>query len=139
MGKHVPEGAVVYAVEVNRRIKIGTTTDLGRRLKAIAAMSPYPLELIGTRPGDHRLERAWHREFAEWCIHGEWFDLPAAQREILSERLAGMPRTIRLQKTTNTQPPNRRSIKQQRGPVWRTVNGRARKLRFYDPNTGRHQ
>lgn len=55
-------------------IKIGETGDIGRRLAALSACSPYPLEVVAMLPGHPATEAALHRLFAAAHSHGEWFN-----------------------------------------------------------------
>lgn len=55
------------------RLKIGTTTELKKRLSALQTGCPEPLELIGTIPGGRVEEAALHREFQHLRLKGEWF------------------------------------------------------------------
>lgn len=52
-------------------IKIGITTDLAKRLKAI----PYhePLRVLAILPGGHVQESELHQRFADLRLSGEWF------------------------------------------------------------------
>ena len=60
--------AVVYFVRFGSRIKIGTTTDLSRRLTEI----PHD-EVLCVVPGGADVERRHHEDFARWRLTGEWF------------------------------------------------------------------
>jgi hypothetical protein len=61
------EGTIYY-VRTCCRIKIGFTTDLTRRMKALS-----PDELLATEPGTPSVERKRHDQFAEYRVRGEWF------------------------------------------------------------------
>lgn len=61
--------SVVYYVQQDTRIKIGTTTDLPTRMQSI----PHDA-LLAVEPGGNALERNRHREFAEFRVNGEWFE-----------------------------------------------------------------
>lgn len=63
-------------------IKIGRTVDLKARHAAIQACSPVGVEVLASRPGGAIREGAYHQQFAEHRLHGEWFN-PAP--EILAE------------------------------------------------------
>lgn len=54
-------------------IKIGWSTKPTARLAMLQTLSPAPLELLHSMPGDCRLEDYFHRKFAAHRIHGEWF------------------------------------------------------------------
>lgn len=67
-------------------IKIGLSTDLGRRLASLQAGCPFPLMIMATLDGGRSDELAYHRQFAASRLHGEWFErTPAILAEI--ERL----------------------------------------------------
>ena len=55
-------------------IKIGWAVDVERRQAAMQAVNPFPLVLLGKIPGTIADERRWHDEFAEFRLHGEWFE-----------------------------------------------------------------
>lgn len=65
-----PEVSVVYYIRFGDRIKIGTTTNLQRRLTAL----PHD-EVLFTEPGSYELEQQRHRQFNRHLIAGrEWFE-----------------------------------------------------------------
>lgn len=73
--KAVPREPVVYFI-VSRQlnlVKIGTTTDVDRRIATMQTGSPSRLELLGTILGDAETESYLHIMFAEYRAHGEWF------------------------------------------------------------------
>jgi hypothetical protein len=55
-------------------VKVGTTTQLAKRLRALQLSSPVPLEVLWSAPGDRTREAALHQHFAHLREHGEWFD-----------------------------------------------------------------
>jgi excisionase family DNA binding protein len=59
---------VVYYLQFAGRVKIGTTGRLRQRLESV----PHD-ELLAVEPGDARIERQRHRQFAQYRISGEWF------------------------------------------------------------------
>jgi hypothetical protein len=67
-GKHAP---LVYFIRNGNRMKIGTTTELKRRIRTLALRAENVTLLID---GDQRRERAYHKQFAEHRIgNTEWF------------------------------------------------------------------
>jgi hypothetical protein len=54
-------------------IKIGITSDLGARLRALRDASPVPLALLHSLPGTARQESALHLKFIAARSHAEWF------------------------------------------------------------------
>lgn len=63
-------GEVVYYMRIGNRVKIGTTGNLGLRLRTI-----NPEELMATEPGGPAQERHRHAEFRALRTSGEWFRL----------------------------------------------------------------
>jgi len=62
---------IVYFIRGHERVKIGTTTNLKRRL---TAMSQPPDVVMATIPGDRNVERQMHTRFAHLRIdRTEWF------------------------------------------------------------------
>lgn len=62
--------SVVYYIRFRDVIKIGTTGDLKNRMADI----PFE-EILALEPGDTKLERARHRQFGQYRVHGEWFEI----------------------------------------------------------------
>ncbi len=60
--------SVVYYLRFGDRIKIGTSRNLPARLDVV----PHDA-VLATEPGDHRLERRRHKEFAADRLYREWF------------------------------------------------------------------
>lgn len=58
----------IYVVRLGNRIKIGVTTRVRQRIKALNAE-----EVIAVFPGTPESERALHQEFAGLHVTGEWF------------------------------------------------------------------
>lgn len=61
-------GELVYYMRFGDRVKIGYTTNLASRLKAV----PND-ELLATEPGTRAVESARHHQFRELRLIGEWF------------------------------------------------------------------
>jgi len=57
----------------SKRIKIGYSTDVPRRMAEIAA-NTGGAELLCSFAGDARLERLLHERFASARVDGEWFE-----------------------------------------------------------------
>lgn len=66
---------IVYFVQgtISGLIKIGTTTNLKKRLQALRTGSAEPLVLLGAIPGGDREEQAFHARFGSQRVQGEWF------------------------------------------------------------------
>lgn len=55
-------------------IKIGITTNLVSRVRAIRNSSPIPLELLAIKPSTGFQEALTHEKFKHLRRHGEWFE-----------------------------------------------------------------
>jgi hypothetical protein len=66
---------IVEAVGVDR-FKVGSSIDVGRRIRQLAVASPFPLELRHTVPGRKGDEFDAHAELADMTAHCEWFHGP---------------------------------------------------------------
>jgi hypothetical protein len=106
----------VYAIKAGDHIKIGTTRNLDNRLKTLQTGQATRLMLVGSCPGDSRMERSLHRQFAEFRVSGEWFKLTAQAELQLLERLGGGTYTIHLPKAGRKQMTKRRRY---HGKRWR--------------------
>lgn len=72
-------------------IKIGYSVCPESRLRAIQSCSPIPLRILARCPGNEEKEGAYHFQFAEYRLHGEWFERhPDLLREI--DRLNALTR-----------------------------------------------
>lgn len=69
-------GRWVYLVGAQqaRPVKIGVAKSVETRIAELQIGSPLPLQLIWKTRGGRTLERALHERFAQYRIHGEWFD-----------------------------------------------------------------
>lgn len=70
---------IVYFIgnEEFGRVKIGKTTNLFSRLSTLQVGSPFTLKVLGFIGDDnhHVKEKEVHKKFAEYHIHGEWYEL----------------------------------------------------------------
>jgi hypothetical protein len=74
---YAAERELVYFLQAegSGRIKIGTTKDLGQRLRALRAASPVRLELLGVVRGGRQMEQLIHVAFAPLRRgRAEWFE-----------------------------------------------------------------
>ena len=74
---YAAERELVYFLQAegSGRIKIGTTKDLGQRLKALRAGSPVRLELLGVVRGGRQMEQLIHIAFSPLRAgRSEWFE-----------------------------------------------------------------
>lgn len=71
-----PESSVyfIYAPAV-KMVKIGRSTNIKSRIRALKTMSPTDLHLLATEGGGAERELALHNMFAEHRSHGEWFHM----------------------------------------------------------------
>jgi hypothetical protein len=85
----VDENCCVYFLAGAGLIKIGVTSNLTSRLRAIRNSSPVPLELIGSldKQGTFR-EMQLHGRFASLRRHGEWFEDDGSIRAYLADQAA---------------------------------------------------
>lgn len=69
------DSCFVYFIGDPRRkvVKIGVSTDVGRRLTSIQTGYPYPLSILCVIPGDEVLESELQRIFSPLRTNGEWF------------------------------------------------------------------
>jgi prophage antirepressor-like protein len=65
----------VYLIHAkkNNAVKIGTSTNVQKRLKHLQISCPFKLDLLYVVDGGYRLEARLHSEFDEYRIRGEWF------------------------------------------------------------------
>jgi hypothetical protein len=66
-------GEVVYFIRGDDAIKIGYTTNLAARQRALETASAVPLELLASIQGDRSEETRQHRQWWHLHIRGEWF------------------------------------------------------------------
>jgi len=65
---------LVYFIKAqNSLIKIGFTNNIEYRMNTLKTMSPLKLELLGTWPGNRKLETIIHQNLKPYRQHGEWF------------------------------------------------------------------
>lgn len=69
-----------------RLIKIGVTTNVKRRMRALAAAGGGELELLVSFPGTREDEQALHARFAEHRRQGEWFEYARPLQRWVHER-----------------------------------------------------
>lgn len=80
--------ARVYFVAGAGLIKIGISTNVPSRFRAIRNASPVQVELIGSCPGTTATEGWLHSQFASQRRHGEWFEDTPELRAEIERRLA---------------------------------------------------
>ena len=67
--------SVYFALAPNGLMKIGYSQDPVARVKALQSGHKRPLQLLKTVYGARTEEAAFHRQFKEYRIWGEWFHL----------------------------------------------------------------
>lgn len=81
-----PHLAVVYFLTLGNRVKIGLTTHLEKRLKALAMSRP---SVMLTLDGGRGLEAALHQHFAGLRVNGtEWFRLEPPLSDYIAAKAA---------------------------------------------------
>jgi hypothetical protein len=86
-GKHAP---LVYFIRNGNRMKIGTTTDLKRRIRTLA-LRPENVALLVD--GDQRREREYHKQFADLRVgNTEWFAYEGALAAYVDNQTAHLSR-----------------------------------------------
>lgn len=63
----------VYVVGFRRYIKIGWSSDVGKRLMRVQAGIPEKLKVLAIFPALPETEGNLHRRFAQLRLRGEWF------------------------------------------------------------------
>lgn len=76
----------VYFVRDASSVKIGFTSSIKQRMKAIQTACADPLEVLLVMPGTDETEKFFHRMFADYRIGGEWFSLTGLLAEFVGYR-----------------------------------------------------
>lgn len=76
------EQLVYFIQSATGDIKIGMAVDVKARLKGLQTAHPVKLELLASTGGGREQEKAYHTQFADHRLHGEWF---APHPDILAE------------------------------------------------------
>jgi hypothetical protein len=81
----IDNGSVVYFIgsEDIEYVKIGTTSDISKRLGGIQTGMPFDLRVLFTFPGGRTEERMAHDAFAEFVKRGEWFIVRGKLKEYI--------------------------------------------------------
>jgi hypothetical protein len=83
------DGEVVYFLRAGDAIKIGYTTNLAARKRALETASAVPLELLASIPGDRSEETRLHRDWWHLHIRGEWFQADEELLRYIREQING--------------------------------------------------
>lgn len=81
----------VYFMRMGNSVKIGFSTDVGKRLKAIQTACPLPAKVIKIIPGSDQTERYFHHHFAAYRQSGEWFHLDGELAAFLAVTIRPVP------------------------------------------------
>lgn len=74
MDKRNRESSIYFVrVGLDGPIKIGSTTNMKKRLKNLQVSNPIPLNVMSVVPGTERDEQRLHQKFSHLFIQGEWF------------------------------------------------------------------
>lgn len=84
----------VYFIQAGKNgpIKIGWTTSLEERIDALQTGCPFRLRVLAAIEGTKQDEAAYHRQFAEHRMRGEWFKNCEAIRDLARSRLSSLRR-----------------------------------------------
>lgn len=74
----------VYAILAGSKVKIGWSDAPRKRFSKISSDSPIACELVGAIPASLAIEAAFHAEFADWHLHGEWFSNAGRVKEFVT-------------------------------------------------------
>ena len=87
-GKFGPPGkpGFVYFLRDATTVKIGFTTSIRQRIKAIQTGCAEPVELLMVMPGTDETEKFFHALFRDFRIGGEWFSLTGLLAEFVGYR-----------------------------------------------------
>lgn len=64
---------VYFAQAQTGLVKIGCSTNIGGRLRALETETRGVLRFLGSIPGGHAIEHVWHDHFLAARAYGEWF------------------------------------------------------------------
>lgn len=74
---YIKSNLLVYAIQLDDGhsypVKIGTTSNLAKRVKMILTHQPYAVRVLAAWPGSIRDEKAIHAMFATSHLAREWF------------------------------------------------------------------
>lgn len=65
----------VYFIRDGHRLKIGFTTNIKSRVKAIQTDCAEAVDVLMVMPGTQGTEKFLHERFADYHVGGEWFNL----------------------------------------------------------------
>ena len=78
-----PRTGIIYFICGGEGVKIGFSTNHNIRLAALQSASPVPLTLTAQIAGTLQDERALHKRFKDYRLHGEWFRFDGALKKFV--------------------------------------------------------
>jgi hypothetical protein len=103
---------VIYVIGERRTglVKIGLSGAPEGRLRELQTASAGPLDLHLTMQGDHSVEAALHRHFADKCVGNEWFDFGSEDAAVavvtnVEAAMAAAPQSARGTRRKRLPPP----------------------------------
>lgn len=82
----------VYFARAGRAVKIGYSKDVKKRVAHFRTGASEKIEIVARVPGSLELERHFHKVFAEYHSHGEWFRVAGRLEDVLRPPLLREPR-----------------------------------------------
>lgn len=131
----------IKPVGMDGPIKIGCSNTPETRLIALAAWSPFPLEIIGRTRGTQKDEAFLHSCFSDLHTHHEWFHFSPALRETINKILATSIDEVRCDLTPKSKIRKGRPLKSERSAseslrvkLQCQLNATGKRLRKQDEN-----
>lgn len=80
-----PDRGIVYFIAADSvgMVKIGMTSNLEQRLIDLRVACPVSLRVVYHRPGGRWMESDYHKKFAAYRSHGEWFRFEGELRSFI--------------------------------------------------------
>jgi len=71
---HLPSYVYVIGTPGSSKVKIGVSSNIDVRIRALQASSPAPLVVLWCARATRTVEQLLHQQFQRCRVHGEWFD-----------------------------------------------------------------
>jgi hypothetical protein len=81
----------VYFLRGANEVKIGFSRNLPQRLEKLRNGNAFPVFICKIVAGTQATERRFHKQFAEYRIRGEWFDLRGRLAKYLERHVRPLP------------------------------------------------
>lgn len=92
----LPIGELVYFITgAPGFVKIGYTTDLAKRIRALQIGCPLVIDLLGYVRGGRSVEQDYHYRFRAWRQAGEWFKLSQDIKAEIERLNSDAPKGVR--------------------------------------------